>query len=139
MKKKKFLFTVALTATILTSTMEGVAGTSLRFYKKLVKRNEIGKVRVYDAEDLTAKMLETRYDDIIIERVYGKVINNRLDGKQLNLGKSCGSYISYRGVKGAKKGDVIMTLLVYNPTNKKYDEGNVDDIIDRFDYIIDSK
>lgn len=136
---KKFLFTVALTATILTSATEGIAGTSLGFYKRLTKRNKIGKVRVYDAEDLTACMLETRYDDVIIERVYGIVTNKKKDGKQINPGVGCGSYISYKGVKGAKKGDVIMTILVYAPTGKKYDEGNVDDIVDRFDYIIDRK
>lgn len=135
---KKFLFTVALTATILTSATEGIAGTSLGFYKRLVKRNKIGQVRVYDAENLTARMLETRYDDIIIERVYGVVVNKKGDGRQLNAPKGH-DYISYKGAKGAKKGDVIMTLLVYAPTGKKYDEGNVDDIVDRFDYIIDKK
>lgn len=135
---KRFFFKVALIAMILISATEAFSGTSLRFYKRLVKRNKIGQVRVYDAEDLTARMLETRYDDVIIERVYGVVVNSKGDGRQLNAPKGH-DYISYKGVKGAKKGDVIMTLLVYAPTGKKYDEGNVDDIVDRFDYIIDRK
>lgn len=135
---KKFFLMVALTATITSAATEGIAGTSLGFYKRLTKRNRIGQVRVYDAEDLTARMLETRYDDVIIERVYGVVTNKKKDGRQLNAPKGH-DYISYRSVKGAKKGDIIMTLLVYAPTSKKYDEGNVDDIVDRFDYIIDRK
>lgn len=44
------------------------------------------------------------------------------------------NYISYKGVKGIRKGDVVLTICIYNPgTNYE------DDIVERFDYIIDRK
>lgn len=126
----KFAIALAITATILSTATETVGISQYCFYKKLAKKEKIGVVREYYTEDLTAKILENRGDDIIIERVIGKVINKRKDGKILGE-KGKYDYISYRSVKGAKRGDVIMTLFIYAPGGK-----DIDDIVDRFDYII---
>lgn len=95
--------------------------------------DELNAIQVVDSKDLTAEMLETRHEDgtIIIEKVIGRVLNSELDGIVLNDLEHC--YISYRDVKGAQKGNIILTYLIYNP-----DSVYTDDVLARFDYIIDS-
>ena len=129
----RFFATLAISATILTAATEGSCISPYKFYKKLVKKEQIGVVREYYTEQLTAEILENRGDSIIIEKVIGKVTNKRKDGKVIG-GDPVYNYISYRKVKGAKKGDIILTLLIYEPGSD-----GVDDIADRFDYIIDRK
>ena len=119
MELKKVAIVGMTAAMMITSTVEGIS------WKKMVKKQEIGVIREYYSEDLTAKILRNRGDDIIIEKVIGQVTNKRKDGKTEN-----GDYISYRSVKGAKKGDTIFTILIYEPN------GGIDEVADRFDYIL---
>ena len=128
MKKAKLMMLIGTTAALLGVTCE--AGSAYRFYKDLVKHEQIAKVREYYTEDLTYGILANRGDDIIIEKIIGTVINNRKDGKI--MGQDEYNYISYKDVKGARKGDTILTICIYTPGNN-YE----DDIADRFDYIID--
>ena len=101
-------------------------------YRAMVERKGIGRVREYYCNELTADILENRGDDIVIEKIIGVCENRKGDGRILNSADPGYDYISYRGVKGVHKGDVVMTLCIYNPGN-----GYVDDVADRFDYVID--
>ena len=89
-------------------------------------------VKVIDCNDLTEEMLTTRADHNVmyIERIYGIVTDNEKNGTVLNPPKDGGYYISYKSVKGARKGDLIITYCVYNPYSN-YD----DDVIERWDFI----
>lgn len=90
--------------------------------------------KVIDCNDLTEKMLTHRsskkHHIMYIERIIGKVTDNKKNGKVLNPPKDGGYYISYKSVKGARKGDVIVTYCVYNPYTN-WD----DDVIERWDFI----
>lgn len=136
MKMNHILFAVLATATVFVSATETNSISESRFYERLVKREQIGVVREYTTRELmnNPKILETRGDDLIIERCIGKVTTKAKDGRILNTDDPVYNYISYKSVKEARKGDVILTLFIYNPGN-----GDCDDIVDRFDYIIDSK
>lgn len=61
-----------------------------------------------------------------VEKTIGRVINNKKDGKDIN-----GYYISYKGVKGVKRGDKVVSYFVYSRSNNY-----CDDIIARYDIII---
>lgn len=128
---KKKLVTLILFVMMLTAT-EANGISPYRFYKKLIRKESIGTVREYDAEDLTGDILRDRNGDIIIEKMIGTVVDKKGNGKLYGMGKY--NYISYKGVKGIRKGDTILTICIYNPgTNYE------DDIVERFDYIIDHK
>ena len=90
--------------------------------------------RVIDCDKLTEKMLTHRSSKkshiMYIERIVGRVTDNNKNGKVLNPPKDGGYYISYKSVKGARKGDTIITYCVYNPFSN-YD----DDVIERWDFI----
>lgn len=129
MKKKTAILTLVIV--IIISTFAGASGAE-SFYKKLVKREKIGKIREYWNEKLTYEILRDRGDDIIVEKILGTVVNKKKDGKIMNPGDPDYDYISYRSVKGAKKGDTILTICIYQPGNS-YE----DDVVCRFDYIID--
>lgn len=105
----------------------------LRFYKNLVKREKIGTIKEYWTEDLSGKILRNRGDSLIIEKVIGTVTNNRKDGRILNPRNPKYDYISYKYVKGCRKGDTILTVFIYEPGGN-----DVDEIATRFDYIIDT-
>lgn len=89
-------------------------------------------VEVIDCNDLTLEMLTSRKERNImyIERIIGKVIDNKKNGKVLNPPVDGGYYISYASVEDARKGDVIITYCVYNPYTN-WD----DDVIERWDFI----
>ena len=90
--------------------------------------------RVIDCDKLTEKMLTHRSSKkrhiMYIERIVGRVTDNNKNGKVLNPPKNGGYYISYASVKGARKGDTIITYCVYNPFSN-YD----DDVIERWEFI----
>ena len=89
-------------------------------------------VKVIDCNDLTEEMLTSRKEHNImyIERIIGKVTDNKKNGKILNPPVNGGYYISYDRVEDARKGDLIITYCVYNPyTNWE------DDVIERWDFI----
>lgn len=128
--KKRIIITIML---LIMTALSIEAASSYRYYKKLVKRQGIGKIREYWTEDLDWKILTGRGDDIIIEKIVGTVTNARKDGRI--MGAETGhDYISYKRVKGARKGDTVLTICIYTPGNA-YE----DDICERFDYIIDRR
>ena len=95
---------------------------------------------IYDTDDLTPEIMANRNGKIIVEKIVGKVTNDKLDGEILNCNvenggytnKDGGNYINYERVDGAKKGDKILTYYIYSPfTNEQ------DDVLTRLDFIID--
>ena len=89
--------------------------------------------KVYNSDELTGDILEHRNGKIIIERCIGEVTNaTTSDGRVLNAADEEYNYISYKGVNlGINNGTRIVTFLCYNP-----DTNGVDDILDRYDYIL---
>lgn len=103
---------------------------SLDFYRNL--SDEIGAIEIIDSADLSLEDLENREGKIIIEKCIGVVENSDGDGKVLNCYDPDYDYISYRSVEDFQVGDTILTYLIYNP-----DTTYTDDILERFDYVID--
>lgn len=114
-----------------TNFYDGESGT-LAFYEALTENLEDCQIEIVDCADLTAEMLTNRNGKIIIEKIIGEVVSDDLDGEIWNVPENSGDYISYRSVDGAEYGDMILTYCVYNP-----DTNFEDDILMRFDYIID--
>lgn len=96
--------------------------------KKIHSYKFRGKTKIVSERKLTEKMLLRRKNKTLyIERIIGKVVNNRLDGETTE-----GHYMSYRCLRGkAHKGDVIITYCIYNPFTKW-----IDDIDERYDIIL---
>ena len=84
-------------------------------------------VQIYNADELTAEVLENRNGNIIIERVLG-VVTDAENGHGCELN---GSYISYKSVDGISNGDMVCTYLIYNPNTNC-----IDDIAARYDYVM---
>lgn len=85
---------------------------------------------IIDSADLTLEELENRNGKLIIERVVGVVDDAETGaGHQLD---NANYYISYKYVDGISNGDIMCTYFIYNP-----DTNYCDDIIMRFDYVID--
>ena len=128
-KIKKALVVTLATLTVIGNTFTPVQA---RTFSDVAKNAPITKV--IDCNDLTEKMLTHRSNKkhhiMYIERIVGRVTDNKKNGKVLNPPKDGGYYISYASVKGARKGDLIITYCVYNPYSN-YD----DDVIERWDFI----
>lgn len=117
----------------------------VEFYDEIT--NDLELFKVYNSADLTAERLENRNGDLIIEKLYGIVIDEEGNGKILEGQQDFikahsrqyenidfnNYYISYKRVAGVKQGDIILTYCIYNP-----DSNYSDDIIARFDYIMDN-
>ena len=125
---KKLLVIAALIGTIATATT--AKAETVDFYSQLSE--DLNIIQIYETDDLTAEILENRNGNIIIEKTIGQVLNENGDGIVLNTDDDYYNYISYRYVEGAQTGDIILTYFIYNP-----DTSYIDDIMDRFDYIID--
>lgn len=125
--KKVLVATLATISIIGNVTSTHVQATE---YTEVVKAAPM--VKIIDCNDLTEEMLTTRKDHNVmyIERIIGKVTDNEKNGTVLNPPVDGGYYISYASVKGARKGDLIITYCVYNPFSN-YD----DDVIERWDFI----
>ncbi len=95
---------------------------------------DFNKVQVIDSEDLSMDILYNRDGKIIIEKCIGKCVDEKGNGKIINCRDKDYDYISYRYVDGVKSGDTIITYFIYNPENNAED-----DIIERFDYIVDTE
>lgn len=125
---KKILAIAALIGTIATATT--ARAETVDFYNQL--SDDLNIIQVYEVDDLDCETLENRNGNIIIEKIIGQVLNAEGDGIILNTEDDYYNYISYRGVEGAEVGDIVLTYCIYNP-----DTTYTDDIIERFDYIID--
>lgn len=87
---------------------------------------------IIDSTELTLEALQNRNGKLIIERVIGEVDNASTGaGHVLD---NANYYINYESVPNITNGNIICTYLIYNPGNN-YE----DDIMLRFDYIIDTK
>lgn len=133
MLKEKKMKRIIILAMCLLSAFSGAmvtkASESIEFYNMIAENLEI--IQVYDTDDLDYNILVNRDGKIIIEKTIGRVENSDGDGKIINT-KSRNNYISYKYVEDAEVGDIILTYCIYNP-DTEYE----DDIIARFDYIID--
>lgn len=121
----------ALVATLATLTVIGnITPVNATEYTEAIKVAPV--IKVIDCNKLTEEMLTTRteHNVMYIERIIGKVTDNEKNGTVLNPPVDGGYYISYASVKGARKGDLIVTYCVYNPYSN-YD----DDVIERWDFI----
>lgn len=103
---------------------------TLEFYQQLVEDLEI--IEVYDSSELTLEMLQNRNGKIIIEKCIGMVTSSEGDGKVLNYTNPDYYYINYSDVENIREGTIVLTYFIYNP-----DTNYEDDILERFDYIID--
>ena len=136
--------TAETTATA-TETTEKKEFSWLESYNETAENLELFKV--YDAVDLTEEMLINRNGDLIIERVYGLVVDEEGNGRVLMTHEDIEKahnrdyngiaeynyYISYKGTPRVEKGDIMLSYFVYNP-----DSNYSDDTIARFDYIMDN-
>ena len=114
------------------------------FYNSLAEENQL--FNVYNSADLTTEILTERNGVLIIEKCYGVVTDSNGNGRMLlndndfinahdrNYNNIADNYISYKSVAGAGEGDIVLTYFIYNP-----DSNYADDIMVRFDYIIDDK
>lgn len=112
--------------------------SQVEFYDNMIQ--DVNTIEIYDTSELTPQIMANRNGKIIVEKVIGKVTNQKLDGEILNCdidnggytNKDGGNYISYERVDEAKEGDKIVTYFIYNPfTNAQ------DDVMTRLDFIID--
>lgn len=101
------------------------------FYREL--SDEMALIQLYDSSELTYDDLANRNGTLIIEECIGVVETPEKDGRVLNFTDPDYYYISYRGVEDCEVGDVILSYFIYNP-----DTNYEDDILYRFDYIIDN-
>ena len=104
--------------------------SQVEFYDNMIANVSM---EMYDTSQMTEEILTNRNGKIIVEKIIGKVVNYKLDGEILNYKAGNGTYISYERVDGAKQGDTILTYYIYNPFTNE-----VDDVLTRLDFIIDS-
>lgn len=112
--------------------------SQITFYDNMIK--DVDVVEIYDTGNLTHDIMENRSGKIVVEKIIGEVVDNKLNGKILNangnnenyINKNDSIYMNYERVDGAKKGDKIVTYYFYNPFTKAQD-----DVLTRLDFIID--
>lgn len=93
--------------------------------------DQLNNAEIIDARDLTWEEIENRNGKLIIERVVGVVDNAQTGaGHVINVDDY---YICYASVGGISDGDIVCTYFIYNPRTNY-----TDDIIARYDYIIDT-
>ena len=126
---KKIIAFVGLLITMMTTVT--THAETIDFYNEMSENLNI--IQVYDIDDLNSDILTNRSENgtIIIEKIIGQVVNANGDGVILNTTDNH-NYISYKNVHDVKPGDIVLTYCIYNP-----DTDGEDDIMDRFDYIID--
>lgn len=126
--KIKKAITIALT------TFTVIGNTYAPVQARALNANTAPITKVIDCDRLTENMLVHRSNKkqhiMYIERIVGRVTDNKGNGKVLNPPKDGGYYISYASVKGARKGDLVITYCVYNPYSN-FD----DDVIERWDFV----
>lgn len=92
----------------------------------------LDQIEIIDSPDLSYREISTRNGKLIIERCIGVVVDEKTgEGHVIDCPDL---YVSYRCVPDIHNGDIICTYFVYNP-----DTNYVDDIISRFDYIVDGE
>lgn len=132
--KHLFKVTAAIMAAITLATAP-VSADSCSRYRRERKRHHL--IEVMDGIDLASDRFNdtvNRKGNLVIEITYGRVIDRKGNGRILNTTDLKHRYISYKRVKGKHKGDVIMSVFIYGPDRKAYD-----DDLARYDWIIDCR
>lgn len=95
------------------------ASAFVKSYAKFINKYFDGMVKIVQPDEMTEQLMTHRKNKyIVIEVDVGVVTNNKKDGEILNISNpEVGRYISYKRVKKAKKGDIILSIFVYNNTN----------------------
>lgn len=133
------------TTTATETTAEQKVFSWFNYYEEITDDLELFKV--YNFADLTEETLINRNGDLIIEKVYGVVVDTEGNGKILvndedfkkahnrdyNGIAEYNYYISYKGTEKAQQGDIVLSYFIYNP-----DSNYTDDTMARFDYIMDN-
>lgn len=126
--KRTIIIIMITIITLFTISINTNANNAIKFYSNITKKATNNYIRILQTDKVTNKVLTRRKDNyIVIEVTIGKVLNNRKDGKVLNTKNKIYNYISYRGIKGIKKNDKVVTISIYANTNGE------DDIVIRFD------
>lgn len=87
----------------------------------------INSIKIVPTNEVTIATLENRKDSyILVEKVFGKVVDTEKNGVILNT-ESEYNYISYSNMEDVNTGDEIITYLVYKNTVGE------DDILFRID------
>lgn len=130
MRKNKRLIIIitVLTMMFFNIIINTNANNTIKFYSMITKKATNNYIRILQTDEVTNKVLTNRKNRyIVIEITIGKVLNNNKDGKVLNTKDRYYNYISYKGIKGIKKNDKIVTITVYANNNEE------DNIAIRFD------
>lgn len=130
MKKNKgfIMIITVLTMMFFNIIINTNANNTIKFYSMITKKATNNYIRILQTDEVTNKVLTNRKNRyIVIEITIGKVLNNNKDGKVLNTKDRYYNYISYKGIKGIKKNDKIVTITVYANNNEE------DNIAIRFD------
>ena len=111
-----------------------VSESTIDFYRNLV--DDLALIEVFDTSEYSADMLRNRNGKLMIEECISVVTGAESDGAMYGTILNCGNpdyaYIGYRGID-VEIGDIVLTYFLYNP-----DTEFEDDILCRFDYVIDS-
>ena len=137
--------TAEITATETETTAEQTTFSWFKFYEKIT--NDLELLKIYNSAELTEEILTHRNGNLIIEKVYGVVVDTEGNGRILEGDEDFKKahnrdyngiaehnyYINYKGTEEAQQGDIVLSYFVYNP-----DSNYTDDVIARFDYIMDN-
>lgn len=125
---KKILIILCL-AFLVSMTSSGE--TKVDFYNQM--SDELELLTVMQPDEITEDYICNRNGKLVIEKFIGIVLNDQGDGRILNT-ESEYNYICYSSVDNIKPGNIILTYCIYNP-----DTNYSDDIVARYDYVIDDK
>lgn len=126
--KKKLLSLIAIAAVIASAIyLHNSKAKEMDYY---AYAESLDLIEVVNSTDLTMEELAGRNGKLIIERVVG-IVTNAETGEGYIIGYP-DYYMDYAMVKGIQDGSVVCSYMVYNP-----DSNYEDDILIRFDYIID--
>jgi len=128
---KRNMFPIIVSSVILLVSLAIMAKTSANEMDYYAYADSLDLIEIVNSPDLSMEDLAGRNGKLIIEQVVG-VVTDAETGDGYIVGYT-DYYISYASVEGIQNGDVICSYMVYNPDNN-YE----DDILIRFDYIIDT-
>lgn len=115
-------------------SIEQIAEFDKQYRTELDEDKNLGDYVIVDTKNVTEVLLEHRADDsdfpVIIERVFGIVNSDELGGAIIDSGNYRTS-ISYDGVKNVKKGDFVVTYILYEKNN------DIEAVDSREDFVID--
>lgn len=100
--------------------------------KNTARAVDMPGIRYEYSKNVTEEVMQSKGDDLLIECVYGSVLDEEGNGEVINLDNPDHNYISYRNLMSVlEKGDTVRTLLFYDVGNDAPDA-----IFGRIDYKI---